>query len=123
MYDPERGGYLSFDPIGLAGGLNPFAYTFNNPINWIDPFGLDTWSDAGIDIGVSDPLGDLNKGDPYIGNDGSLYTDQDICIVCKDGDTWYIETPGELTDKSDIADYFEEWKEENQNTEYYCPQN
>jgi hypothetical protein len=32
------------DPIGLAGGINPFVYTENNPINWIDPKGLVKWS-------------------------------------------------------------------------------
>ncbi|MBU4131929.1 MAG: hypothetical protein KKF12_14005, partial [Proteobacteria bacterium] len=27
-------------PIGLAGGINPFVYANNNPLNWIDPNGL-----------------------------------------------------------------------------------
>ena len=39
-YDPDTGRYLTPDPIGLAGGINPFVYAESNPINWIDPFGL-----------------------------------------------------------------------------------
>jgi RHS repeat-associated protein len=40
-YDPKLGRYLRADPIGLAGGINPYVYTFNNPVNLIDPFGLE----------------------------------------------------------------------------------
>jgi RHS repeat-associated protein len=39
-YDPRTGRYLTPDPIGLVGGINPFAYSDNNPTLWIDPFGL-----------------------------------------------------------------------------------
>ncbi|MCG8636066.1 MAG: DUF6531 domain-containing protein [Desulfobacterales bacterium] len=41
-YDPMTGRYLTPDPIGLAGGINPFVYSLNNPINYIDPLGLNT---------------------------------------------------------------------------------
>jgi RHS repeat-associated protein len=38
-YDPVVGRFVSQDPIGLAGGLNTFAYA-PNPFSWFDPNGL-----------------------------------------------------------------------------------
>jgi RHS repeat-associated protein len=39
-YDPQMGRFLSEDPIGLAGGINPYSYAANDPINGSDPSGL-----------------------------------------------------------------------------------
>jgi RHS repeat-associated protein len=38
--DPQQGRFLSEDLIGLAGGLNLYAYVNNNPLSYIDPAGL-----------------------------------------------------------------------------------
>ncbi|MFH1869000.1 MAG: RHS repeat-associated core domain-containing protein [Candidatus Omnitrophota bacterium] len=39
-YNSRTGRFLSEDPIGFWGGNNFYTYCFNNPISWIDPFGL-----------------------------------------------------------------------------------
>lgn len=41
-YDPVLGRFISEDPIGLAGGINPFAHTDNDPVNRRDPLGLES---------------------------------------------------------------------------------
>ncbi|MED0363176.1 RHS repeat-associated core domain-containing protein, partial [Escherichia marmotae] len=43
-YDPDVGRFIVTDPIGLAGGLNLYAYA-PNPLGWIDPLGLSAASD------------------------------------------------------------------------------
>ncbi|MCR4308239.1 MAG: RHS domain-containing protein, partial [Candidatus Berkelbacteria bacterium] len=50
-YDPKIGRYISSDPIGLAGGLNTYTYALNNPLRYIDPFGLET-----LGIGIEPPI-------------------------------------------------------------------
>jgi RHS repeat-associated protein len=39
-YDPSLGRFLSEDPIGFEGGMNFYSYTDNNPVNFLDPSGL-----------------------------------------------------------------------------------
>ena len=39
-YDPYVGAYITQDPIGLLGGVNPYGYAYRNPVSLTDPLGL-----------------------------------------------------------------------------------
>jgi RHS repeat-associated protein len=39
-YHPIRQRFISEDPIGFRGGINPYAYVQNRPTRYIDPWGL-----------------------------------------------------------------------------------
>lgn len=78
-YNPVVGRYIQADPIGLRGGVSLFGYTFSNPVNWIDSFGLfndgrRATGKASVPLGHSDFTGgqyfnftreDYGKTSPY----------------------------------------------------------
>jgi len=58
-YDPQLGRWLSADPIGFAGGANLYQYGESNPINWVDPDGLDPLKDR-----TGQPVQHEDSGNP-----------------------------------------------------------
>ncbi len=51
VMDPETGTFLQKDPEGISGGLNTYIYCNNNPVNYIDPLGLN-WFDNVVNCGT-----------------------------------------------------------------------
>lgn len=46
-YDPKTGRWTARDPIGFAGGdTNLYGYVLGDPVNWIDPTGLQSFDVA-----------------------------------------------------------------------------
>jgi RHS repeat-associated protein len=50
FYAPSIGRWLTRDPLGERGGINQYRFVGNNPVNWVDPMGLD-YMDINISIG------------------------------------------------------------------------
>ena len=61
-YDPQARRFISEDPIGLNGGINLYAYVGNNPVNRIDPWGLDAIYINYDYYPVSTPVGKIPLG-------------------------------------------------------------
>ena len=41
-YNPLTGRFITPDPLGMIDGANLYRYCWNNPVNYSDPYGLDT---------------------------------------------------------------------------------
>jgi RHS repeat-associated protein len=59
FYRPDLGRFVSEDRIGFLGGYNLYRYVEDNPVNFVDPLGLDTcvWfglsASGGLGVGAS----------------------------------------------------------------------
>jgi RHS repeat-associated protein len=77
-YSPATGRFISEDPLGFGGGdVNLYAYVGNNPINRIDPFGLDWLNNladfsagAGsvLTLGLTDLVNDATGASSVVNN-------------------------------------------------------
>lgn len=87
-YDPKVGRFISEDPEGFEGGINFYAYTSNNPIIWIDPWGL-----ARLIVHVDDRF-----------SEGTLTGHGAVTLTNDNGTSETIGNhPGGWQDDSDIA--------------------
>ena len=50
-FDASGGRYSQSDPIGLAGGINSYAYVGSDPVSEVDPSGLLKWSGTVFSLG------------------------------------------------------------------------
>ena len=75
-YNPHNGRFLNEDPIGLNGGLNLYGFVHNDPINYLDPFGLTPddpiWTEGNLII-LCNMYKNTNFGRPKFGKEAEAF--------------------------------------------------
>ncbi|MDD0808737.1 RHS domain-containing protein [Curvibacter sp. RS43] len=66
-YVPQVGRYVTQDPVGLLGGNNMFSYAQQDPINYIDPLGLDRWGHESMRVYTDRAANNTSVFDPSKG--------------------------------------------------------
>jgi RHS repeat-associated protein len=86
-YSASLGRWLSNDPIGISGGLNQYVFCDNNPVNFVDPFGLDA-----VYLIDSHAVGGAGHAASAVGNNRTGWTYYSFGASGDRGETMHIGT-------------------------------
>ena len=111
-YDPQTGRYCQSDPIGLAGGISTFTYAKSNPLQYIDPFGLEAVHPPIVippierPWGIGIPWGEIGRG---FGR--CLGAGLSLLIYSSDGGGACADDPRQEREECKKEDCEREWRE------------
>jgi RHS repeat-associated protein len=87
-YDPKIGGYTNQDPVGLWGSFNLYDYCRSDPLNYLDPQGLQSVCDvAGVAAATKKATGivggaeQMKKGSNELKKAAQAESDVEDCVL------------------------------------------
>ena len=101
-FDSTIGRYAQSDPVGMQGGPNTYGYVRGNPVNMVDPWGLDDSQAILLGAGVIDKMPDRTGSDYYSVN-VSLYVFSYSLTVTKSGNVYFGTNTSKGTPKSTVS--------------------
>jgi RHS repeat-associated protein len=82
-YDPEVGRFINKDPIGFAGAdVNLYEYVWNNPVNFINPYGSTDWEQVFIgSLGIFEGMQTMGVGASVVAGVAILTKSPTLTII------------------------------------------
>jgi len=103
-YDPEKGRWLSRDPIAESGGINLYDYVLGSTINWVDLFGMTIAGQDNLPVALSPGTPSTSYDSPWW--DWGPQIVEDVLLT--------------LVDEIETRVFFDEAKETVERTNQYC---
>ena len=105
-YDPTTGRYLQGDPLGLVDGASVYGYVAHNPVNYIDPMGLE-WIFLGPLPYIDSPYWTLDPTYQLPGGYrwNSICTDAQIVYHTDKRNHWHYYPNGEVSGGRSASKY------------------